>query len=129
MLVMQVLKDAESTYSPGDVASVTFAGANPLNNLRPNGTFAQIQMCADDECKAAKTVADDGDWDTRLHVIKSKKDLMLTTRSIRVEWYIPAGVTAGKYRIVHHGTSYDDPLIGKAKLAPYSGVSKIFTVS
>ena len=59
---------------------------------------------------------------------KAKKDLVLTTRTITVEWYIPESVQSGQYRILHRGTSYDDPVIGKAKFTPYQGVSRVFQI-
>lgn len=52
----------------GDVARVTFAGANPLNDLRLQGTYAEVQRCVDLNCTEWTTVAVDGDWETRVHV-------------------------------------------------------------
>eukprot|EP00656_Telonema_subtile_P029225 TRINITY_DN32397_c0_g1_i1.p1 TRINITY_DN32397_c0_g1~~TRINITY_DN32397_c0_g1_i1.p1 ORF type:complete len:705 (+),score=179.41 TRINITY_DN32397_c0_g1_i1:182-2296(+) len=124
----QIMSDAAASYTAGSVASVTFAAGNPLNNLRPNGTFAQVQQCQDAACSTFKVIADDGDWETRVHVTKTKKDLVLSTRTLTVEWYIPAGTT-GQFRIVHSGTSYDNPLIGKATFTPYQGTSAVFKVN
>jgi len=125
----QVLSDVNLVYTAGATASVTFAAANPLNNLRPNGTFMQVVKCRDAKCDdESAVVADDGDWETRVHVTHKKKDLVLKTRTITTEWYIPEG-TAGQFKIVHRGTSYDDPLIGKAKFTAYEGRSRVFSVN
>jgi len=124
----QVMHDADETYAAGSVARVTFAAANPLNNLRINGTFLEVQKCADTDCTKWTVVADDGDWETRMHVNKAKKDLMLTTRTITVEWYIPESAQSGQYRILHRGTAYDKPVVGKAKFTPYQGISRVFQI-
>merc|ERR1712086_456153 len=41
----QVMSDVKGSYTPGKVATVTFAGANPLNNLRTQDTFMRVQLC------------------------------------------------------------------------------------
>mmetsp|Transcript_35382 Transcript_35382/g.69396 ORF Transcript_35382/g.69396 Transcript_35382/m.69396 type:complete len:704 (+) Transcript_35382:36-2147(+) len=125
----QTMVDVAKTYKVGGVASATFAGANSLNNLRPQGTFAEIQKCADAACSSSTVVAVDSDWETRLHINKSHKDLVLATRSWTIEWYIPPTAAPGSYRIVHYGTSYNDPLVGKAKFTDYTGTSSVFTVT
>jgi len=41
----QIMTDAKATYKAGDVAEVEFAGSNALNNLRPQGSFLEVQRC------------------------------------------------------------------------------------
>jgi len=120
----QVLVDVRKNYFPGDVVIVTFAGANPLNNLRTQGTFVLVQRCLNYSCSNSQTVAEDGDWETRISITKSTKK----ARSWNISWYIPKDVVKGTYRIVHHGTYCVDPLIGKPKFTEYIGISSLFTV-
>lgn len=125
----QVLNDTHSSYVAGDVAIATFAGGNPLNDLKPQGTFAEVQQCMDDACSKYNTVAVDGDWDTRIHIHKFTTELIEHSRTWDISWYIPSTVTPGKYRIVHSATSYKNPIIGKHVYTKYSGNSSVFTVT
>jgi neutral ceramidase len=124
------------------LVQVQFAGANPLNDLKTNGTYAEVQRCTRETgsegstegvvgaCAEWLTVAVDGDWETRIRVIKKKKDLILETRVWEISWYVPVG-TAGRYRVLHHGVSYDGPtipIIQKGKFIPYTGTSEEFTL-
>ena len=124
------------------LVQVQFAGANPLNDLKTNGTYAEVQRCTRETgseggtegvvgaCAEWLTVAVDGDWETRIRVIKKKKDLILVTRVWEISWYVPVG-TAGRYRVLHHGVSYDGPtipIIQKGKFIPYTGTSEEFTL-
>jgi len=79
-------------------------------------------------CTAWSTVAVDGDWETRISIIKHTVDVVESARTWLMSWYIPADVTPGKYRIVHNGTSYDAPLIGTDKFTEFQGVSSEFLV-
>lgn len=74
-------------------------------------------------------MAEDGDWETRISIVKSSVDIVEHARTWVMSWHIPATAVPGTYRMVHNGTSYDDPLIGKAKFTEYSGTSSTFTVS
>jgi len=124
----QVMKDAEPAYKSEQVARVTFAGANALNNLKTQSTYMEVQQCNDAACSSPVVVAVDGDWETRVHVNKAKKTLVVTTRTWTLEWYIPAN-TSGTYRIVHYGTWCDKPLIGKTTFHDYTGISRTFSVT
>ena len=124
----QVMADAKPSYTPGAVAAVVFAGASPLHNLRPQGSFVEVQKCADMGCSTLVVVATDTDWETRLSIVKKSVDLVYTARTWHIDWFIPA-TASGFYRIKHMGTSYDDPLIGKATFAEYFGQSSVFVVA
>lgn len=121
-----VLREPQASYKPGEVAVVSFAGANPTNNLRPQGTFLEVQVQSGSDWV---TVADDGDWETRISIEKTRVDLVEHARTWHMSWYIPADAVPGTYRIQHFGTSYDDPLIGKATKTEYTGTSATFTVA
>jgi neutral ceramidase len=127
-----VVTDVAPSYTAGTgVASVSYAGANPNNNLNRQGTFFVVERCTD----AAKvcgdssvSVAVDGDWETRLHIKKTTVDVVEKARTWTVEWHIPAGTEPGTYRISFVGTSCDIPIFGSPKFTDFSGQSKTFTV-
>ena len=123
-----VTKQVGGSYKLGEVAEVSFAGANPTNNLRPQGSFIEVQRQGS-QGKGWVTMADDGDWETRITIEKTRVDLVEHARTWVVSWHIPADAVPGMYRIVHYGTSYDDPLIGKAKKTEYAGTSATFAVA
>jgi len=126
----QVMADAASTYAKGDVVSVTYAGANPLHDLRTQGTYVEVQLCTDAACTAHTVVATDTDWETRITIKKASHDLGLYhSRTWTVEWFIPSGAEPGSYRVAIAGVSYNDPLVGKATFTPYAGSSKVFSVT
>jgi len=127
-----ILQDVQSAYAAGGGAIVTakFAGANPVNNLRPTGSFFEVQRCttaAAANCTQWATVAVDGDWETRIHIIKSKVDLINSVRTWQVEWHVPPQTT-GTFRLLHRGSSYSKPLFGTGKLTPYEGTTSTFSV-
>jgi len=121
------MKDADATYKAGSVVTVTFAGTNPTNNLRTQGSFLEIQRINGSGDKVI--VADDGDWETRMSVEKHTVDLVMKARTWTISWFIPDTVEPGQYRVDVFGTVYDDPIIGKATLKDFTGSSRVFTVT
>lgn len=122
----QVMADTQPGYAVGETARVKFAAGNPLNNLRPQGTFCEVQKCVDQDCATYQTVAEDGDWETRITIQKHKSGvygLRSTSRVLEVSWEIPNDAEAGFYRIAHNGTYYK-----KGKFTDYFGVSSVFSV-
>jgi len=125
----QVMTDALTSYRLGEKVAVKFAGANPWNDLKTQGTYCEIQRCLDAQCSKYETVADDGDWETRTHVAKETVDLIEKAHTWTIEWYIPQQTQPGQYRVVHSHTAYDKPLIGHAKYTPYTGYSRVFSLT
>jgi neutral ceramidase len=127
-----IMKDAEGSYRAGDMAEVEFAGGNPLNNLRHQGTFMEVQRCVSGEPSQScewSIVATDTDWETRITIVKQRGLLRKSARSWVVTWNIPADAVPGTYRIVHNGTYAKKALIGgKVKLTEYTGATSYFTV-
>jgi len=80
-------------------------------------------------CTSWLTVAEDGDWETRISISKETVDVVETARKWEVSWYIPKDISPGRYRITHNGTSYDDPVTGSAFFTEYWGISSEFQVS
>lgn len=62
----QVLTQPLLSYTAGtDVASVTFAGSDPINNAQVQGSYFEVQMSADASDSSWSAVAVDSDWETR----------------------------------------------------------------
>jgi hypothetical protein len=120
-----------STFSQAGsgIATVTFAGAHPINNIRSQSTLLEVQRCSDASCSSFEVVAVDGDWETRLKIEKHKSTIGGISRTWQVEWHVPAGTLASTYRIVVYGTSCKVPLIGKNTYTDFSGISNTFAVS
>ncbi len=94
----RVVLEPHARYGPGGVVTVIFVGAHLANDLRSCGTFLQIQR---DDPGGWTTVADDGDWSTRLRwsrVARHGSRVMIT-------WHVPVDVRPGWYRVCHAGTA------------------------
>jgi len=113
--------DVESSYTPGQTASVTFQSACPRNNLMTEDTFLTVERKEDDG--SWTVVYNDGHWETKF---KWGRHSTITDESFAtIEWDIPTDTPSGTYRIQHFG--YYKPLIGDVK--SFSGTSSEFTVS
>lgn len=114
----QVLQDAAPHYRPGDTVQVRFQSGHPKNNLHRNGTFLEVQRLVDGQWRM---VADDGDWATRYHWVRT----FGAESAAEISWAIPTDTPPGSYRIVHHGDAKS--LAGT--ITPFSGTSRVFQVS
>lgn len=114
----QVLQDATSHYRRGDTVRVRFQSGHPKNNLRRKGTFLEVQRLVDGQWRM---VADDGDWATRYHWVRT----FGAESAAEISWAIPTDTPPGSYRIVHHGDAKS--LAGT--ITPFSGTSRVFQVS
>ncbi|KAH7383787.1 neutral ceramidase precursor [Pyrenochaeta sp. MPI-SDFR-AT-0127] len=118
----QVTKDVSASYIRGAVISVTFAGANPRNNLRLEGTFAAVEKRNSDGTWTQ--VKNDEDWELiyqwkRINGLLGSSDVTLT-------W--DTGLTspaAGSYRFRYYG---DSKATGGA-ITAFQGVSGVFTLT
>lgn len=109
--------DVDSFYKPGLIVKVIFWGAHPKNNLRPQGTFLEIQKKEGDKWAA---IYNDNDPCTHY---EWKRDFVANSK-ITITWNIPADTTPGEYRICHFGDSRD--VSGNIK--PYTGISSTFKI-
>ncbi|KAI9715195.1 MAG: hypothetical protein M1828_001021 [Chrysothrix sp. TS-e1954] len=89
-------------YRIGESVSATFIGANPRNDLRLEGTYAEVQRVAEHSI-APVTVATDEDWD--LVFTWRRTNQVVGTSEVTITWKIPEEVDAGRYRLVYHGNS------------------------
>jgi len=125
----QVLTQPLLSYTAGtDVASVTFAGSDPINNAQVQGSYFEVQMSADASDSSWSAVAVDSDWETRLMITKTKVGFEEHARVWTVEWHIPATAAAGKYRIVVKGSSCKHGVVASA-YAPFTGTTITFSVA
>lgn len=106
-----------SIYAAGDTVSVTFYSGHPRNNLRRNGTFLEVQRWTG---SSWERVADDGDWSTRYKWTRQG----ISDSWANITWIIPAGTSAGTYRVVHYGDAKN--LLGQ--VFGFLGISRSFAV-
>ncbi|CBF74402.1 hypothetical protein AN4245.2 [Aspergillus nidulans FGSC A4] len=116
-------------YAPGDVASATFIGANPRNNLRLESTFAAVERQTDDG--HWETVRTDSDWSL---VYRWKRtNTVLGHSEVTLQWEIeddyyavgsPRPVQAGVYRFHYYG----DAKGLNGRIEAFEGVDEPFTV-
>ncbi|MCR3719491.1 MULTISPECIES: neutral/alkaline ceramidase [Prauserella salsuginis group] len=111
-----VLSQPAEVYSSGEQVSAAFAGAHPSNDLHRGGTYLEVQRW---DGHAWRTVADDGDWSTRLHW----KRRGLSASQVTITWEPPADA-AGTYRIRYRG----DAKNALGRISPITGVTREFTI-
>jgi len=118
----QALTKPSKQYRTGDVVSVKFQSGNPRNNRRLQGTFLTVDLQVN--ASSWKTVATDGDWNTKF---TWKHSTLLSPEShAYIEWVIPADVQAGTYRVCHLGDRKS--ATSGFKVKPFKGCSDSFQV-
>lgn len=116
--------DASKTYHPGEVASATFAGANPRNNFRLEGTFAAVERYNPASGDWTQ-VRSDRDW--ALVYRWRRTSTVLGTSEVQIDWEIENDVdfpSPQLYRIRYYG---DSKSIG-GTITPFEGTSGVFYV-
>lgn len=97
-----VLVPLKTNYRVGEVAEVTFVGANPKNSAdnRTHHTFLTVEKY---EATSAtwKIVHNDASWDTRFYWHKG----VLGQSNTTIQWHIPQNTQPGNYRIRYFGHS------------------------
>lgn len=115
-----VLTAPKASYAPGDVVNVTFAGANPRNNLRLEGTFAAVEKQDGSTWTQVRS-----DWDWSLVYTWTQTSTILGSSSVVISWETESDVEPGTYRIRYYG---DAKSIG-GTITAFQGVSGSFTIS
>lgn len=91
--------DAHASYVVGDIVDVTFESACPRNNQMLQDTFLLVEKF-DTLSNAWRTVATDGDWETRFHWYRH---LTISGYSYaHIMWNTTAALP-GQYRVTHQG--------------------------
>lgn len=111
-------QDVKAMYLAGQTVEAVFWGGHPKNNFRTQDTFLEVQKMENGQWQTIRT---DSDWDTEYHWARSGVASSLVT----ISWRIPKDAKPGKYRLVHHG---DAKSFWSRKIAPYTGVSGVFTI-
>jgi neutral ceramidase len=113
----EVLSAPRGRYSGGEQVEVAFAGANPNNELHRGGTYLEVERDVDGSWQR---VADDGDWQTKLHCRKADGGTRIT-----ITWDVPADTEPGDYRIRYHGDAAD----ADGRLTAFTGTSPTFAIN
>lgn len=119
---------AARTYAPCDTVEAVFVAANPRNNIRRGGTFLEVQRL-DPASGAWAVVHTDDDLCTAFlwQHVPDKASALSSKSSATVRWQVPAGVAAGKYRLVYNGDAR--PALLGGGVEPFQGASREFAVS
>ncbi|RJS46813.1 neutral/alkaline non-lysosomal ceramidase N-terminal domain-containing protein [Nocardioides cavernaquae] len=111
----QVTAAPASAYTRGALVSVTFAAANPNNNLHLGGTYLAVERRVDG---GWRRIADDGDWSTKFTWAMGFPNSTAT-----ITWQTGATTVPGTYRIRYFG----DQRSG-GSTSPFVGTSPAFSL-
>ncbi|KOS20212.1 Neutral ceramidase B [Escovopsis weberi] len=111
----------KSHYFPGEIATATFVGANPRNNLRLERTFAAVEQ-RQPGTDNWTIVRDDSDWDLIFRWRRISK--VLGTSEVDISWEIEDWTPPGEYRLRYFG---DAKSLG-GTVSAFEGVSRAFLV-
>ncbi|KAH7317703.1 neutral/alkaline nonlysosomal ceramidase-like protein [Rhexocercosporidium sp. MPI-PUGE-AT-0058] len=114
-----VMTQPKASYTVGSVVNATFVAANPRNNLRLEGTFAEVQMLVNG---AWTKVRDDSDW--FLVYTWYRDDGLIGSSHVVLSWETESYAAKGTYRFKYYG---DSKMLG-GKITAFSGTSGNFTL-
>ncbi|XP_075389552.1 neutral ceramidase [Tenrec ecaudatus] len=120
-----VLQPARSEYRVGEVAEVTFVGANPKNSAQnqTHHNFLTVEKY-EHASTSWQIVHNDASWDTRFYWHKGTLGMSNAT----IAWHIPATAQPGIYRIKYFGHNRKQDLLKPAVILSFEGVSSDFEV-
>ncbi|XP_058399425.1 neutral ceramidase [Diceros bicornis minor] len=120
-----VLQPVEPKYRVGEVAEVTFVGANPKNSAenRTHQTFLTVEKY---EATSAtwQVVHNDASWETRFYWHKGS----LGQSNATIQWYIPDTAQPGIYRIRYFGHYRKQDFLKPAVILSFESTSSTFEV-
>ncbi|XP_004440055.1 PREDICTED: neutral ceramidase isoform X2 [Ceratotherium simum simum] len=120
-----VLQPVEPKYRVGEVAEVTFVGANPKNSAenRTHQTFLTVEKY---EATSAtwQVVHNDASWETRFYWHKGS----LGQSDATIQWYIPDTAQPGIYRIRYFGHYRKQDFLKPAVILSFESTSSTFEV-
>lgn len=116
-----VAQNANAKYKKGDNVVVKFWGGHLRNNFKTQSSFLRVEKLV-----KGKWVPVAYDWDVNTILRWERKDALLGTSQVTVEWQTDSSTEAGTYRVTHDGY-YKDRWTGKIK--SYTGVSRVFMVN
>ena len=112
-----VVREPDVSYRPGQQVVAEFAGAHLSNDVRRGGTFLLVEREADG---GWTSVADDGDWSTKLRWRRSDD-----VSTVTISWDVPDDVVAGRYRIRYFGNARD----ASGGVRQIEGRTRLFSVT
>ncbi|NXF08457.1 ASAH2 ceramidase, partial [Smithornis capensis] len=121
-----VLQEVRQQYRVGEVAEVTFVGANPRNSAE-NATehnFLMVERYSNTS-GTWHGVQNDASWDTRFYWTKGS----LGRSNVTIEWHIPHGTELGIYRIRYFGHYKKTLSIIRTITVPFEGSSSAFEIT
>ncbi|NXM73050.1 ASAH2 ceramidase, partial [Serilophus lunatus] len=121
-----VLREVRQQYRVGEVAEVTFVGANPRNSAE-NATehnFLMVERYSNTS-GTWHGVQNDASWDTRFYWTKGS----LGRSNVTIEWHIPQGTEPGTYRVRYFGHYKKSLFIIRTITVPFEGSSSAFEIT
>ncbi|XP_021237537.1 neutral ceramidase [Numida meleagris] len=117
-----VLQEVNVQYRVGEVAKVTFVGANPRNSAEnmTEHNFLTVERYTS-VSGSWQVVQNDASWDTRFYWTKGSSG----QSNVTIEWHIPSGTEPGIYRIQYFG-HYRRLL---KQFYPFQGTSTAFEIT
>ncbi|XP_005385955.1 PREDICTED: neutral ceramidase [Chinchilla lanigera] len=120
-----VLDPVKPEYRVGEVAEVTFVGANPKYSAenQTHETFLTVEKY-EDTTAAWHILYNDASWETRFYWHKGTLGLSNAT----IEWHIPETAQPGIYRIRYFGHHRKHEILKPAVILSFEGTSSAFEV-
>ncbi|NWV11411.1 ASAH2 ceramidase, partial [Ptilonorhynchus violaceus] len=121
-----VLEEVRQEYQEGEVAKVTFVGANPRNSAE-NATehnFLTVERYSNIS-DSWRAVLNDASWDTRFYWSKGSNG----QSNVTIEWHIPAGTERGVYRVRYFGHYKRRVSLLRTITVPFEGSSSAFGIT
>ncbi|XP_064572718.1 putative neutral ceramidase C isoform X2 [Zonotrichia leucophrys gambelii] len=121
-----VLEEVRQEYREGEVAEVTFVGANPRNSAE-NATehnFLTVERYSNIS-SSWRVVLNDASWDTRFYWSKGTRG----QSNVTIEWHIPAGTEPGLYRLRYFGHYKKRANFLRVISVPFEGSSSAFQIT
>ncbi|NXC49316.1 ASAH2 ceramidase, partial [Penelope pileata] len=117
-----VLQEVGRQYRVGEVAEVTFVGANPRNSAEntTEHNFLTVERYTNIS-GSWNVVQNDASWDTRFYWTKG----LLGQSNVTIEWHIPSDTEPGVYRIRYFG--HYKRLLNT--FYPFEGTSAVFEIT
>uniref|UniRef100_A0A8C4PNG0 Neutral ceramidase n=1 Tax=Equus asinus asinus TaxID=83772 RepID=A0A8C4PNG0_EQUAS len=120
-----VLQPLEPKYRVGEVAEVTFVGANPKNSAenRTHHTFLTVEKY-EATSQTWQIVHNDASWETRFYWHKG----LLGQSNATIQWHIPETAQPGSYRIRYLGHYRKQDFLRPAVILSFESTSSTFEV-
>ncbi|XP_037015763.2 neutral ceramidase isoform X1 [Artibeus jamaicensis] len=120
-----VLQPLDPKYRVGDVAEVTFVGANPKNSAenRTHQTFLTVEKY-ENSSTGWQVVHNDASWETRFYWHKG----LLGRSNATIQWHIPDTAQPGIYRIKYFGHIRKQDFLKPAVILSFESTSSAFEV-